>query len=56
MRRVVLDTVDGKRPNVIERGFADLEHRRSLATRYVKKAVTWRGAAVVKTIIHWLRH
>lgn len=55
-RPPVFDADLYKQRNVIERGFADLKHWRGIATRYDKKAVTWRGAAVLKTIIRWLRH
>jgi putative transposase len=49
------DAENYKGRNVIERGFCDTKQWRGLATRYDKLAVTYRGAAVLRAIILWLK-
>ena len=41
--------------NVIERSYEQLKQWRGLATRYDKLAVIYRGGAVLRSIILWLR-
>lgn len=44
-----------KQRNVVERSFNLLKQWRGLATRYDKRAVTYRAGAVLAAIITWLR-
>ena len=54
-RPVSYDTDRYKDRNVIERSYEKLKQWRGLATRYDKLAVIFRGAAVLRSIVLWLR-
>ena len=54
-RPVSYDTERYKDRNVIERSYEQLKQWRGLATRYDKLAVIYRGGAVLRSIILWLR-
>ena len=54
-RPVTYDLERYKDRNVIERSYEQLKQWRSLATRYDKLAVIYRGGAVLRSIILWLR-
>ena len=54
-RPVSYDTDRYKDRNVIERSYEQLKQWRGLATRYDKLAVIYRGGAVLRSIILWLR-
>ncbi|PJJ54400.1 DDE family transposase [Mumia flava] len=41
--------------NVVERSFNNVKQWRGLATRYDKLAIVYRGAAVLRAIVLWLR-
>lgn len=49
------DPVDYRGRNVVERGFNDTKQWRALATRYDKLALVYRGAAVLRAIVLWLK-
>ena len=54
-RPVSYDTQRYKDRNVIERSYEKLKQWRALATRYDKLAVIFRGGAVLRSIVLWLR-
>ncbi|WP_414706237.1 IS5 family transposase [Pseudonocardia sp. HH130629-09] len=54
-RPPAFDPVDYRNRNVVERGFCHVKQWRGLATRYDKLALTFRGGAVLKAIVTWLR-
>ena len=54
-RPPAFDPADYRGRNVAERAFADTKQWRGLATRYDKHAVLYRGAAVLRAIIAWLK-
>ena len=54
-RPVSYNTQRYKDRNVIERSYEQLKQWRGLATRYDKLAVIYRGGAVLRSIILWLR-
>lgn len=54
-RPVGYDEAEYKGRNVIERGFAVLKQWRSIATRYDKYALTYRGGLVLAAILIWTR-
>ena len=54
-RPVTYDTVQYKDRNVIERSYEKFKQWRGLATRYDKLAVIFRGGAILRSIILWLR-
>lgn len=54
-RPPAFDRIDYRGRNVIERGFCDVKQWRGLATRYDKLALTFRGGAVLRAIVTWLR-
>ena len=54
-RPVSFDTEKYKDRNVIERSYEQLKQWRGLATRYDKLAVTFRGDAIPRSIVRWLR-
>ena len=54
-RPVSYDTERYKDRNVVERSYEQLKQWRGLATRYDKLAVIFRGGAVLRSIILWLR-
>jgi len=54
-RPVSCNTELHKDRNVIERAYEQLKQRRGLATRYDKLAVIYRGAAILRSIVLWLR-
>ena len=54
-RPVSFDVQDYKNRNVVERAFNKLKNWRGLATRYDKLAVIFRGGAVLRSIVLWLR-
>ena len=54
-RPVSYDRERYKDRNVIERSYEQLKQWRGLATRYDKLAVIYRGGAVLRSIILWLR-
>jgi len=54
-RPPAFDLVDYRGRNVVERAFADTKQWRGLATRYDKHALIYRGAAVLRAIIAWLK-
>jgi putative transposase len=54
-RPVSYDTERYKDRNVIERSYEQLKQWRGLATRYDKLAVIFRGGAILRSIIVWLR-
>ena len=53
-RPVSYDPTLYRQRNVIERAFNTLKQWRGLASRYDKKAITYRGAAVLRAITTWL--
>ena len=54
-RPPAFDPVDYRGRNVVERGFCDTKQWRGQATRYDKHALIYRGAAVLRAIILWLK-
>ena len=54
-RPVSFDTEKYKDRNVIERSYEKLKQWRGLATRYDKLAVIFRGGAILRSIVLWLR-
>lgn len=54
-RPVTYDTEVYKRRNVVERSFNVFKQWRSLATRYDKLALTYRGGVVLRAITIWLK-
>jgi transposase len=54
-RPVSYDTELYKGRNVVERSYENFKQWRDLATRYDKLAVIFRGGAVLRSIIMWLR-
>lgn len=54
-RPPAFDPVDYRGRNVVERGFNDVKQWRALATRYDKLATIYRGAAVLRAIVAWLK-
>ena len=54
-RPVTYDTELYKGRNVVERAYESFKQWRGLATRYDKLAVIFRGAAILRSIILWLR-
>ncbi len=54
-RPVGYDTEMYKARNVIERSYERFKQWRGLATRYDKLAVVFRGGAVLRSIVLWLR-
>ncbi len=54
-RPVSYDTELYKGRNVVERSYESFKQWRGLATRYDKLAVIFRGAAILRSIIMWLR-
>ncbi len=54
-RPVTYDTETYKDRNVIERSYERLKQWRGLATRYDKLAVIFRGAAILRAVVLWLR-
>ena len=54
-RPVSYDTERYKDRNVIERSYEQLKQWPGLATRYDKLAVIFRGGAILRSIILWLR-
>ncbi|ANY05563.1 transposase (plasmid) [Pseudonocardia sp. HH130630-07] len=54
-RPPAFDPVDYRNRNVVECGFCHVKQWRGLATRYDKLALTFRGGAVLKAIVTWLR-
>jgi transposase len=54
-RPPAFDRIDYRGRNVIERGICDVKQWRGLATRYDKLALTFRGGAVLRAIVTWLR-
>jgi len=54
-RPVSYDTEQYKDRNVIERSYEKFKQWRALATRYDKLAVIFRGGAVLRSIVMWLR-
>jgi len=54
-RPPAFDAVLYKNRNVIERGYNTVKQWRGLATRYDKHAVIYRGAAVLRAIVTWLK-
>ncbi|NKY05905.1 transposase [Cellulomonas hominis] len=50
-RPPAFDPVGSGGRNVVERAFAHLEQCRGLATRYFKRAVVYRGAAVIRAVL-----
>ena len=54
-RPVSFDTERYKDRNVIERSYEKLKQWRGLATGYDKLAVIYRGGAILRSIILWLR-
>ena len=54
-RPVSYDTEMYKDRNVIERSYEKFKQWRGLATRYDKLAVIFRGGAILRSIIMWLR-
>jgi len=54
-RPVSYDTEMYKDRNVIERSYEKVKQWRGLATRYDKLAVIFRGGAILRSIIMWLR-
>ena len=55
-RPVSYDTELYKDRNVVERSYESLKQWRGLATRYDKLAVIFRGGAILRGIILWLRN
>lgn len=54
-RPVSYDTEIYKGRNVVERSYENFKQWRGLATRYDKLAVIFRGAAILRSIVMWLR-
>jgi putative transposase len=54
-RPVSYDTELYKNRNVVERSYESLKQWRGLATRYDKLAVIFRGGAILRSIVMWLR-
>ncbi len=54
-RPVGLDKETYKRRNVIERSFNTFKQWRSIATRYDKLAIVYRGGVVLRAISIWLK-
>lgn len=54
-RPVSYDTDMYKNRNVVERSYESLKQWRGLATRYDKLAVIFRGGAILRAIVLWLR-
>ena len=54
-RPVSYDTELYKARNVVERSYESFKQWRGLATRYDKLAVIFRGGAILRSIIMWLR-
>jgi transposase len=54
-RPVTYDTELYKDRNVIERSYETIKQWRGLATRYDKLAVIFRGGAILRSIVIWLR-
>ena len=54
-RPVSYDSELYKNRNVVERCYESLKQWRGLATRYDKLAVIFRGGAVLRSIVLWLR-
>lgn len=54
-RPPAFDTDAYKGRNVVERSFNNVKQWRGLATRYDKLAIVYRGAAVLRAIVLWLR-
>ena len=54
-RPVSYDLERYKDRNVIERSYERLKQWRGLATRYDKLAVIYRGGAILRSIVLWLR-
>ena len=52
---MAFDAHDYKNRNVVERAFNHLKNWRGLATRYDKYALTYRGGAVLASILMWLQ-
>ena len=55
-RPVSYDTEMYKDRNVVERCYETLKQWRGLATRYDKLAVIFRGGAILRSIVLWLRN
>lgn len=55
-RPVSYDTELYKNRNVVERCYESLKQWRGLATRYDKLAVIFRGGAILRSIVLWLRN
>jgi transposase len=55
-RPVSYDTELYKNRNVVERSYESLKQWRGLATRYDKLAVIFRGGAILRSIVLWLRN
>ncbi len=55
-RPVSYDTELYKNRNVVERSYENLKQWRGLATRYDKLAVIFRGGAILRSIVLWLRN
>jgi transposase len=55
-RPVSYDTELYKNRNVVERSYDSLKQWRGLATRYDKLAVIFRGGAILRSIVLWLRN
>jgi transposase len=55
-RPVSYDSELYKDRNVVERSYENLKQWRGLATRYDKLAVIFRGGAVLRSIVLWLRN
>lgn len=54
-RPPAFDATIYKARNVIERGYNTVKQWRGLATRYDKHSVIYRGAAVLRAIVTWLK-
>lgn len=54
-RPVTYDSERYKARNVVERAYERFKQWRGLATRYDKLAVVFRGAAILRSIVLWLR-
>jgi transposase len=54
-RPVGLDKETYKRRNVIERSFNTFKQWRSIATRYDKLAIVYRGGVVLRAVTIWLK-
>ena len=54
-RPVSYDRVEYRGRNVIERGIGHLKNWRGLATRYDKRALTYRGGLTLAAVLAWTR-